>query len=126
MKGHFKALEIHVLTNKSGKDHFKALDLKNGFLGDDKTLIYELILALVSLWLLVNSIKKEKSQRKTSDRFFLISLLKEIFLIIILLFCLFFGFKRAYDMIEWSDFILTEIQRCYNSNDRWKFILFFD
>ena len=42
------------LTNKSGKDHFKALDLKNGFLGDDKSLIYELILALVSLWLLVN------------------------------------------------------------------------
>jgi len=55
------------LTNKSGKDHFKALDLKNGFLGDDKRLIYELILALVSLWLLVNSITKEKSPRKTSD-----------------------------------------------------------
>jgi len=55
------------LTNKSGKDHFKVLDLKNGFLGDDKSLIYELILALVSLWLLVNSIKKEKSQRKASD-----------------------------------------------------------
>jgi len=51
------------LTNKSEKDHFKALDLKNGFLDDDKSLI----LALVSLWLLVNSIKKEKSQRKTSD-----------------------------------------------------------
>jgi len=55
------------LTNKRGKDHSKALDLKNGFLGDDKSLIYELILALVSLCLLVNSIKKEKSQRKTSD-----------------------------------------------------------
>jgi len=55
------------LTNKSGKDHFKALDLKNDFLGDDKSLIYKLILALVSLWLLVNSIKKEKSQRKMSD-----------------------------------------------------------
>ena len=36
------------LTDKSGKDHFKALDLKNGVLGDDKSLIYELILALVS------------------------------------------------------------------------------
>jgi len=33
-------------TNKSGKDHFKALDLKNDFLGDDKSLIYGLILAL--------------------------------------------------------------------------------
>jgi len=37
------------------------------FLSDDKNFIYELILALVSLWLLVNSIKKEKSQRKTPD-----------------------------------------------------------
>jgi len=34
------------------------------FLGDDKSLVYELILALVSLWLLVDSIKKEKSQRE--------------------------------------------------------------
>jgi len=58
------------LTNKSGKDHFKALDLKNGFLGDDKSLIYELILALVSLWLLVNLIKKENPKEKTSDWFF--------------------------------------------------------
>ena len=55
------------LNNKGGKDHFKALDLKNGFFGDEKNLAYELILALVSLWLLVNSIKKEKSQRKTFD-----------------------------------------------------------
>jgi len=53
------------------------------FLGDDKSLIYELILALVSLWLLFNSIKKEKFQRKTFDWFFWIILLKEIFLIII-------------------------------------------
>ena len=35
-----------------------------------------------------------------------------------------FGFKRGYDMKDQSDFILTEIKRCYNSNDRWKFILF--
>ena len=58
------------LTNKSGKDHFKALDLKNGFLGDDKSLIYELILALVSLWLLVNSIKKENLKGKRPINFF--------------------------------------------------------
>jgi len=37
------------------------------FLGDDKSMVYELILALVSLWLLVNSIKKEKFQRETSN-----------------------------------------------------------
>ena len=42
----------------------------------------ELILALVSLWLLVNSIKKEKSQRETSDWFFCFILLKDIFLLL--------------------------------------------
>jgi len=56
---------------------------------------------------------------------FLIILLKDFF-IIILLFCLFFGFKRGYGMTDRSDFILTEIKGCYNSNDWWKFILVFD
>ena len=28
-------------------------------------------------------------------------------------------------MTERSEFILTEIKGCYNTNDRWKFILFF-
>jgi len=37
------------------------------FLGNDKSLVYDLILAVVSLWLLVDLIKKEKSQRGTSD-----------------------------------------------------------
>jgi len=37
-----------------------------------------------------------------------------------------FGFQRGYDMTERSNFILTEIDGYYNSNDRWKFILFFD
>jgi len=46
------------------------LDLKNGFLGDDKSLIYELILVLVSLWLLVNLIKKENPKGKRSIDFF--------------------------------------------------------
>ena len=40
------------------------------FLGDDKSLVYELILALVSLWLLVDLIKKVKSQRKRPIDFF--------------------------------------------------------
>jgi len=40
------------------------------FLGDEKSLIYELILALVSLCLLVNPIKKEEPQRKMSIDFF--------------------------------------------------------
>ncbi len=56
----FRFFRNLYLINKSGKDYFKALDFKNGFLGDDKSLIYELMLALVLFWLLVNSIKKEK------------------------------------------------------------------
>jgi len=37
------------------------------FLGNIKSLVYELILALVSLCLLIDSIKKENSQKKMSD-----------------------------------------------------------
>jgi len=64
------------------------LDLKKCFLGDDKSSIYELILALVSLWLLVNSIKKENPKGKRPIDFF-DYFIKRYFLIIILLFCLF-------------------------------------
>jgi len=78
------------------------------FLGVDKSLVYELILALVSHWLLVDSIKKEKSQRKTSDWFFWFILLKDIFDYYIIILPL-FGFQRGYSMTERSDFILTEI-----------------
>jgi len=55
------------------------LDLKNGFLGDDKSLVYELILALVSLWLLVNSIQKENPKEKRPIDFFLLFYLKIFF-----------------------------------------------
>ena len=41
-------------------------------LGDDKSMIYELILALISLWLLVNSIKKENPKEKRPIDFFLL------------------------------------------------------
>jgi len=54
----------------------------------------------------------------------LIILFKDIFFDYIITLRL-FGFKRGYDVKGRSDFILTEIKRCYNSNDRWKFILFF-
>jgi len=40
------------------------------FLGDDKSLTYELILALVSLWLLVDPGKKEKIPKKRPIDFF--------------------------------------------------------
>ena len=63
-------------------------------------------------------------KEKTSDLIFRFILLKCIFLIIILLFYLFFDFQRGYGTTERSEFILTEINGWYNSNDRWKFILF--
>ena len=121
-------------------DHFKAFDLKNDpfylvrnwndklskpyFCG--RAWLVELILALVSLLLLVNSIKNEKSQRENVRLIFRFSLLKDIFFNIILLFYLFFDIQRGYGTTERSEFILTEINGWYNSNDRWKFILFLD
>ena len=65
-------------------------------------------------------------KEKTSDWFFRFILLKDIFFIIILLFYLFFDFQRGYGTTEQSKFILIEINGYYKSNDRWKFILFFD
>jgi len=88
-----------------------------------KSLVYELILALVSLWLLVDSINKGKSQRKRSIDFFWFILLNDIFYYYIIILP-FFCFKRGYGMTERSEFILTEIKGCYNTNDWWKFILF--
>ena len=80
-------------------------------------MICELILALVSLWLLVNSIKKNPKEKRPIDFFFWIILFKDIldyFIIILPL----FGFKRGYGVKDQSDFILIEIKRYYNSNDR--------
>jgi len=54
---------------------------------------------------------------------FLIILLKYFFDYYIIILPL-FGFKRDYGVKDRSDFILTKIKRCYNSNDQWKFILF--
>ena len=51
-------------------------------------------------------------------------LLKDVFLIIYIIFYLFFVFQRGYGMTERSEFILTEIKGCYTTNDWWKFILF--
>jgi len=56
--------------------------------------------------------------------FFFIILFKDIFYYYIIILPL-FGFKRGYGVKDRSDFILTKIKRYYNSNDRWKFILFF-
>jgi len=58
------------------------LGLKNVFLDDDKSLVYELSLALVSLWLLVNLIKKENLKEKRPIDFFII-LLKDIFFLLL-------------------------------------------
>ena len=63
---------------------------------------------------------------KWSIKDFLLYFTRRYFLIIILLFYLFFDFQRGYDTTKQSKFILTEINGYYKSNDRWKFILFFD
>jgi len=84
-------------------------------------LIFELILALVSLWLLVNSFKKTFKEKRPIDFFdYFIQRYFDYYIIILPV----FGFKRGYGVKDRSDFILTEIKRCYNSNDRCKFILF--
>jgi len=59
-----------MLTNKSKEDHFKVLDLKT-VLSDicGQSLICELILALLSLWLLVNSFKKTFKEKRPIDFF---------------------------------------------------------
>ena len=76
-----------MLTDKSKEDRFKALDLKTVFSDFCRqNLICELILALVLLWLLVNSFKETSKEKRPID--FLIILFKDI-LIILLLFCLF-------------------------------------
>jgi len=59
-----------MLTNKSKEGRFKALDLKtisSDFCG--QSLICELILALVLLWLLVNSFKETFKEKRPIDFF---------------------------------------------------------
>jgi len=70
-------------------------------------------------------LRKKNPKEKCPIDFFWFILLKDIFDDYIIILPL-FGFQRGYGMTEWSDFILTEINGYYNSNDRWKFILFFD
>jgi len=133
--------EWSILTNKSKEDRFKALDLKtvlSDFCG--QRLVCELILVLVSLWLLVNSFK-ETFKEKRLDYFIIIFLkifllfyyyfLKifwlfyyffEDILIILLLFCFFY----LIDVTTWTirlNFILIVIKQDYNTNDWLKFIL---
>ena len=62
--------EWSILTNKSKEDRFKALDLKT-VLSDfcKQNLVCELILALVSLLLLVNSFKETFKDKRSIDFF---------------------------------------------------------
>ena len=76
-----------MLTDKSKEDRFKALDLKmvlSDFCG--QSLVCELILALVSLWLLVNSFKetfKEKCPIDFFDYYYFYSRYFDYFIIIL-------------------------------------------
>ena len=66
----FQAFESPRLTNKSKENHLRRWTSK-WFLGDfyGQCLICELILALVLLWLLVNSIKKNPKEKRPIDFF---------------------------------------------------------
>ena len=82
-----------------------------------QSLICESILALDSLWLLVNSFKETSKEKRPIDFFdYFIKIYFDYFIAIFFFFC----FKRGYGVNDRLDFILTEIKRYYNSNDRWK------
>ena len=66
-------------------------------------MIFELILALVSLWLLVNSFKKTFKEKRPIDFFdYFIQRYFDYYIIILPV----FGFKRGYGVKDRSDFIL--------------------
>ena len=97
-----------------------------------QSLICELILALVSLWLLVNSFKETSKEKRPIDFFdyfiqryfdYFIIIFQDILIILLLFY--FFWFNRGYSVNDRLDFVLTVIKRDYNTNDRLKFILSF-
>jgi len=96
-----------MLTNKSKEDRLRHWTLKR-LLSDfcKQSLICELILALVSPWLLVNSFKETFREKRPID--FFIILFKDI-LIVLLLFC-FFRFHQGYCVNDRLDLILTVIK----------------
>ena len=69
-----------MLIDKSKEDRFKALELKT-VLSDfcEQSLVCELILALVSLWLLVNSFKETIKEKRPIDFFLLFFYFFKIF-----------------------------------------------
>jgi len=122
-----------MLTDKSKEDRLRRWTLKR-LLGDfcGQSLICEFILALVSLWLLINWSNKTSKEKRPIDFFYyyiqryfdyFIIIIQDI-LIILLLFC-FFWFNWGYSVNDRLDFILTAIKWDYNANDRLKFILSF-
>ena len=61
-----------MLTDKSKEDRLRRWTLKRfSVIFADKALICELILALVSLWLLVNSFKETSKEKRPIDFFLL-------------------------------------------------------
>jgi len=59
-----------ILTKKSKEDHLRRWTLKRFLVTfADKSLICELILALVSLWLLLNSFKETSKEKRPIDFF---------------------------------------------------------
>jgi len=107
-----------MLTDKSKRDPLKCWTLKRFLVIFADKAWFELILALVSLWLLVNWSKKTSKEKRPIDfldyfiqRYFdyFIIIFQDI-LIILLLFS-FFLFNRGYSVNDRLDFILTVIKR---------------
>ena len=90
-----------------------------------QSLICELIIALVSLWLLVNLFKETSKEKRLIDFVFPFDYFIQRYVDYFIIILCFFGLKHVYGVNDRLDFILTEIKRYYNSNDRWKFILLF-
>ena len=83
----------------------------------NKSLICELILALVSLWLLVNSFKETSKEKRPIDFFdyfirryfdYFIIIFQDILTILLLFYS--FWFNRGYSVNDRLDFILKVIK----------------
>ena len=78
-----------MLTNKSKEDRLRRWTLERfQVIFCRQSLICDVVLALVSLWLLVNSFKETFKEKRPIDLFFII-LFKDILIILLLFFKIF-------------------------------------
>ena len=107
-----------MLTDKSKEDRLRRWTLKRFLvIFRKKNLICELILVLVSLWLLINSFKETSKEKRPIDFFdyfiqryfdYFIIIFQDILIILLLFY--FFWFNRGYSVNDRLDFILKVIK----------------